>query len=69
MALGLFRLMAAIGRDMIIANTGGSGVLMVLFLLGGFIIPKGRLLQELLYKSQRYRYISITDFVQSFRYD
>ncbi|RHN67618.1 putative iron-chelate-transporting ATPase [Medicago truncatula] len=39
MALGLFRLTAAIGRDMVVANTGGSGVLMILFLLGGFIIP------------------------------
>lgn len=43
MALGLFRLTAAIGRDMVVANTGGSGVLMILFLLGGFIIPLGRL--------------------------
>nr|XP_027190419.1 ABC transporter G family member 31 [Cicer arietinum] len=41
MALSLFRLMASLGRDMIIANTGGSGVLMILFLLGGFIVPKG----------------------------
>ncbi|KAI5408719.1 ABC transporter G family member 31 isoform X2 [Lathyrus oleraceus] len=41
MALSLFRFMASIGRDMIIGNTAGAGVLMILFLLGGFIVPLG----------------------------
>ncbi|KAI4306609.1 hypothetical protein L6164_029870 [Bauhinia variegata] len=41
MALGLFRMMAAIARDMVLANTFGSAALLVVFLLGGFIIPKG----------------------------
>lgn len=40
MALGLFRMMAAIARDMVLANTFGSAALLVIFLLGGFIIPK-----------------------------
>ncbi|XP_047319537.1 ABC transporter G family member 31 isoform X2 [Impatiens glandulifera] len=40
MALGLFRMMASLARDMIIANTYGSVSLLVVFLLGGFIIPK-----------------------------
>ncbi|EPS74137.1 hypothetical protein M569_00618, partial [Genlisea aurea] len=40
MALGLFRAMASLARDMIIANTFGSAALFVIFLLGGFIIPK-----------------------------
>ncbi|EEF36755.1 ABC transporter G family member 31 [Ricinus communis] len=40
MALGLFRTMASIARDMVIANTFGSAALLVVFLLGGFIIPK-----------------------------
>ncbi|XP_023513303.1 ABC transporter G family member 31-like [Cucurbita pepo subsp. pepo] len=40
MAIGLFRLMAAIARDMVVANTFGSAALLVIFLLGGFIIPK-----------------------------
>ncbi|XP_059660861.1 ABC transporter G family member 31 [Cornus florida] len=40
MALGLFRMMASLTRDMIIANTFGSAGLLVIFLLGGFIIPK-----------------------------
>ncbi|GAV89910.1 ABC_tran domain-containing protein/ABC2_membrane domain-containing protein/PDR_assoc domain-containing protein [Cephalotus follicularis] len=41
MALGLFRMMASIARDMVIASTFGSAALLVIFLLGGFIIPKG----------------------------
>ncbi|QCE00887.1 ABC transporter G family member 31 [Vigna unguiculata] len=40
MALGLFRMMAAIARDMVLANTYGSASLLIVFLLGGFIIPK-----------------------------
>ncbi|KAE8039264.1 hypothetical protein FH972_011692 [Carpinus fangiana] len=40
MALGLFRSMAAVARDMVLANTFGSAALLVIFLLGGFIIPK-----------------------------
>ncbi|KAK9131814.1 hypothetical protein Scep_011342 [Stephania cephalantha] len=40
MALGLFRLMAGLARDMIIANTFGSAALFVIFLMGGFILPK-----------------------------
>ncbi|KAL6844555.1 hypothetical protein ACP4OV_026228, partial [Aristida adscensionis] len=40
MALGLFRMMGAIARDMTIANTFGSAALLAIFLLGGFIIPK-----------------------------
>ncbi|KAK1312861.1 ABC transporter G family member 31 [Acorus calamus] len=40
MALGLFRMIAAVARDMIIANTFGSVAIMVFFLLGGFILPK-----------------------------
>ncbi|KAI3434296.1 uncharacterized protein J3R85_006768 [Psidium guajava] len=40
MALGLFRTMATIARDMVIANTFGSAALLIIFLLGGFIIPK-----------------------------
>ncbi|KAJ0964795.1 hypothetical protein J5N97_025933 [Dioscorea zingiberensis] len=40
MALGLFRVIAAICRSMIISNTGGSLSLLIMFVLGGFIIPK-----------------------------
>ncbi|KAK4606103.1 hypothetical protein RGQ29_000394 [Quercus rubra] len=41
MALGLFRLMASIARDMVLAGIFGSAALLIVFLLGGFIIPKG----------------------------
>ncbi|KAK7305391.1 hypothetical protein VNO77_43296 [Canavalia gladiata] len=40
MALGLFRFMASIARDMVLANTFGTAALMIVFLLGGFIIPR-----------------------------
>ena len=41
MAAGLFRLIAGVCRTMIIANTGGTLTLLVVFMLGGFILPKG----------------------------
>lgn len=41
MALGLFRMMASLARDMVIANTFGSAAILIVFLLGGFVIPKG----------------------------
>lgn len=40
MAAGLFRLIAGTCRTMIIANTGGSLSLLIVFMLGGFILPK-----------------------------
>ncbi|KAK4395202.1 ABC transporter G family member 29 [Sesamum angolense] len=39
MAAGLFRLIAGICRTMIISKTGGSLTLLLVFLLGGFILP------------------------------
>lgn len=41
MASGLFRLLGAVGRNMIVANTLGSFALLVILTLGGFIISKG----------------------------
>ncbi|KMT19204.1 hypothetical protein BVRB_1g015960 [Beta vulgaris subsp. vulgaris] len=40
MALGLFRMMATLARDMVIANTCSSFVLLGVLCLGGFILPK-----------------------------
>ncbi|XP_076900662.1 ABC transporter G family member 31-like [Bidens hawaiensis] len=40
MALGLFRTLAAVARNMMISNTFGSASLLAIFLLGGFIMPK-----------------------------
>lgn len=42
MASGIFRLTAGVCRTMIIANTGGALTLLLVFLLGGFILPKGQ---------------------------
>jgi hypothetical protein len=41
MAVSLFRLIGALGRTMVVANTFGSFALIVVFLLGGFVISKG----------------------------
>ncbi|KAF3943211.1 hypothetical protein CMV_030208 [Castanea mollissima] len=40
MAAGIFRLISAVCRTMIIANTGGALTLLLVFLLGGFILPR-----------------------------
>ncbi|XP_023759510.2 ABC transporter G family member 29 [Lactuca sativa] len=42
-AAGLFRLIAGVCKTMNISNTGGSIVLLLIFLLGGFILPKTRI--------------------------
>ncbi|XP_020209924.2 ABC transporter G family member 40-like [Cajanus cajan] len=40
MASGLFRAIAALGRNMIVANTFGSFAVLTLLALGGFILSK-----------------------------
>ncbi|BBN19277.1 ATP-binding cassette, subfamily G (WHITE), member 2, PDR [Marchantia polymorpha subsp. ruderalis] len=40
MASALFRLIAGICRTMVVANTGGSLALLVVFVLGGFLLPR-----------------------------
>ncbi|PON90758.1 ABC type transporter protein [Trema orientale] len=40
MASSLFRLMAAVGRNIIVANTFGSFVLLVVMVLGGFVLSR-----------------------------
>ncbi|KAE9459161.1 hypothetical protein C3L33_08934, partial [Rhododendron williamsianum] len=40
MASGLFRLIAALGRNMIVANTFGSFALLTIVVLGGFILSR-----------------------------
>lgn len=41
MALALFRLMAAVARTEVIANTLGAFILLLVVTLGGFIVAKG----------------------------
>ncbi|XP_077218109.1 ABC transporter G family member 42-like [Tasmannia lanceolata] len=43
MASGIFRLIAGVCRTMIIANTGGALSLLIVFMLGGFILPRGEI--------------------------
>ncbi|KAG6383670.1 hypothetical protein SASPL_156567 [Salvia splendens] len=43
MAAGIFRLTAGLCRTMIIANTGGALTLLLVFLVGGFILPKDKI--------------------------
>ncbi|XP_065866240.1 ABC transporter G family member 29-like [Euphorbia lathyris] len=43
MAAGIFKLIAGLARTMIIANTGGALILLLIFMLGGFILPKGEI--------------------------
>ncbi|KAK1311944.1 putative pleiotropic drug resistance protein 7 [Acorus calamus] len=40
MASSLFRLVASLGRDMIVANTFGSFAMLILIVLGGFILSR-----------------------------
>ncbi|KAH7845867.1 hypothetical protein Vadar_006860 [Vaccinium darrowii] len=40
MASGLFRLLAALGRNMIVANTFGTFALLAILLMGGFILSR-----------------------------
>lgn len=39
-ASGLFRLLAACGREMVVANTLGAFAQVVLIVLGGFVISR-----------------------------
>lgn len=43
MAAGIFRFIASICRTMTIANTGGMLVLLVVFLTGGFLLPRSEI--------------------------
>ncbi|RXH92025.1 hypothetical protein DVH24_021048 [Malus domestica] len=40
MASGLFRLIAALGRDVTVANTTGSFALLIIMVLGGFVLSR-----------------------------
>ncbi|XP_019448177.1 PREDICTED: ABC transporter G family member 36-like [Lupinus angustifolius] len=43
MAAGMFRLISGVCRTMIVANTGGALMLVLVFLLGGFILQKDQI--------------------------
>lgn len=41
MASGLFKMVAALGRNMIVANTFGAFAMLVFFALGGVVLSRG----------------------------
>lgn len=42
MSISLFRLMGALGRNMIVANTFGSFAMLIVMALGGYVISRGK---------------------------
>jgi len=56
MASALFRFIAAAGRNMIVANTFGSFVLLAIFALGGFVLSRG-MMSVLLYLEEFIFYV------------
>lgn len=42
MSIGLFRVMASLGRNLIVANTFGSFAMLVVMALGGFVLSRGQ---------------------------
>jgi ABC-type multidrug transport system permease subunit len=42
MAMGLFRFLGAILKSMVVANTLGMFVILIIFIFGGFVIPRGK---------------------------
>lgn len=45
MSISLFRLMGALGRNMIVANTFGSFAMLIVMALGGYVISRGKAVQ------------------------
>ncbi|KAK5818388.1 hypothetical protein PVK06_023324 [Gossypium arboreum] len=43
MSIGLFRTVAALARDIVVANTFGSAALLIVMLMGGFLMPKDQI--------------------------
>lgn len=69
MAIGLFRLIGALGRTMVIANTFGSFALLTAFVLGGFILAKRKASNILRIDCKMFDSMWITAFIRlsSFR--
>jgi hypothetical protein len=43
MSMSLYRLLASLGRTQVMANMLGTEALIAIFILGGFIISKGKM--------------------------
>lgn len=44
MSMGLFRLIAAIGKTQMMANTLGTAALIAIYILAGFVISRGQII-------------------------
>lgn len=64
MAIGLFRLIGALGRTMVIANTFGSFALLTAFVLGGFILAKRKASNILRIDCKMFDSMWITAFIR-----
>jgi ABC-type multidrug transport system permease subunit len=42
MAMALFRFLGAVLKSMVVANTFGLFVILIIFIFGGFLIPRGK---------------------------
>ena len=49
MSTSLFRLIGGVCRTMVVSGTGGSISLFMIFLLGGYVVPKGLYLTNSLF--------------------
>lgn len=54
MASGLFRLVGAIGRDKVVANTLASFAMLILIVLGGFILSRSMFGKSIIYKNKTF---------------
>jgi hypothetical protein len=43
MSMGLYRFLASLGRTQVMANMLGTEALIAIFILGGFIVSKGKI--------------------------
>lgn len=53
MSIGLFRVMASLGRNLIVSNTFGSFAMLVVMALGGFVLSRGQTFCYLLKESSK----------------
>jgi len=53
MSMSLYRLLASLGRTKVIANMLGIEALIAIFILGGFIISKGKITAPELLRAQQ----------------
>lgn len=66
MASGLFRVMASLGRNMILAMNFGGFAVLILFALGGFVLARGRMTNLNDYSCYYYIICKVTNSSKTF---